>query len=122
MDPKVAAWFVCSAVIIGSVVSALRADNLALPFTLSTGMRASVALALGAAQTFLMDLVSNVALPAAIGTAVASVVTAFLAHGAPHVATDAPNTNNPATDGATHVEVIAVTATPVVAKEEESHA
>jgi hypothetical protein len=88
MDPKVAVWFTFAAVVIGAVVSSLRPDNTSLPFTLSTGMRASVALALGATQTCLMAIVSGVPWLTALGTATASVITAFLAHGAPHVPDD----------------------------------
>lgn len=90
MDPSapstLVAWFSFCAILIGAVISVLRPDNKALPFGISPTKRATVALVLGAVQTFLMTVVGGTPWTQAGATAVASVVVAFAAHGAPHVA------------------------------------
>lgn len=80
-----ATWATFSAVIIGAILSVVRPDNKALPFSISPAKRAMLAAALGAVQACLMAVASGTPWMQAVGTAIVSVVAAFAAHGAPRV-------------------------------------
>jgi hypothetical protein len=90
MNPNIVAWFTFSAVVIGAVVSVLRPDNTALPFSVPPATRATIALVLGALQACLMALVSGTPWTTAVSTALVSVIVGFGAHGAPHTPAPEP--------------------------------
>lgn len=81
MTPETLGWFSAGAMVIGSLVSVFKPDNLACPIDLPPNYRAALCAILGGIQVALQSVYGGVPIIEAIATAGASVLTVLFVHG-----------------------------------------